>query len=163
MLKRAANIGTLWRLRLSQVFSSPAAPVRCDWRVLTGSKMANSAGFQLLTGASRPLLFCGFNGVVLEKFQEGISWRLGYDVICLNGSRDLDALKRITAETPFSIQGTAVTGLTRNVVENGLPYDKRERQLVFAEQVVMPRSFEDRARLVRILAGLADRSLAGEL
>jgi hypothetical protein len=160
VLKRAANIGTLWRLKLSQVLTHPQL-LNFDaiGVFLTGSKMAEfRTGFQLLSGTSRPLLFCGFNGVVLEKFQEGISWRLGYDVICLNGNRDLDALKRITAATPFSIQGTAITGLTRNVVEAGLPYDKRERQLVFAEQVVMPRSFEDRARLVRILAGLAERS-----
>ena len=160
VLERAAKIGTLWRHKLPEILTHPEL-LQFDaiGVFLTGSKLAEfRTGFQLLPGTSKPLLFCGFNGVVLEKFQEGISWRLGYDVICLNGKRDLAALERITAATPYSLQGTAITGLTRNGVETGLSYDERERQMVFAEQVVMPRSFEDRARLVRILAGLAERS-----
>ena len=106
------------------------------------------------------MLFCGFNGVVLEKFLEGISWRLGYDLICLNGPRDKDAMHQIVIGSPFAEQPTVLTGLRRNggPGTTPIPHDKRGRQMVFTEQVVMPRNEQDRADMVRILADLARRS-----
>ena len=73
---------------------------------LTGSKISDvRLALGLLPAGERPLLFCGFNGVVLEKFIEGMSWRLGYDLICLNGPRDRDAmLERMVSTTPFRRQ-----------------------------------------------------------
>ena len=58
---------------------------------LTGSKL-NDIRLALQQERQRPLLFCGFNGVVLDHFIEGVSWRLGYDLICLSGPRDQNAL-----------------------------------------------------------------------
>ena len=57
------------------------------------------------------MLFCGFNGVVLDHFIE-VSWRLGYDLICLSGPRDQDALEQLVE--PASQQRTVLTGLRRN-------------------------------------------------
>ena len=51
---------------------------------LTGSKI-NDIRLALQRSRQRPLLFCGFNGVVLDHFIEGVSWRMGYDLICLSG------------------------------------------------------------------------------
>ena len=107
----------------------------------------------------RPLLFCGFNGVVLDHFIEGVSWRLGYDLICLSGPRDQDALQQLVAGTPFAQQRTVLTGLRRNAPSSGLiPLGERPRRLVFAEQVIMPASASERAWLVRLLSDLARRS-----
>ena len=125
---------------------------------LTGSKL-NDIRLALQREHQRPLLFCGFNGVVLDHFIEGVSWRLGYDLICLSGPRDQNALEQLVAGTPFAQQHTVLTGLRRNAPTTGLvPLTQRPRRLVFAEQVIMPASTSERARLVRLLSDLASRS-----
>ncbi|QNI65675.1 DUF6716 putative glycosyltransferase [Synechococcus sp. A15-44] len=125
---------------------------------LTGSKL-NDIRLALQQERQRPLLFCGFNGVVLDHFIEGVSWRLGYDLICLSGPRDQESLAQLVAGTPFAQQRTVLTGLRRNTPSTDLiPLAKRPRRLVFAEQVIMPASTSERARLVRLLSDLANRS-----
>ncbi len=87
----------------------------------------------------------------MEHFVEGISWRLGYDLICLSGPRDRDALNQLVAKTPFAQQQTVLTGLQRNgTIEALSPAGQRPKRLVFAEQVVMPSSARDRAEMVKI-------------
>jgi hypothetical protein len=61
----------------------------------------------------RPALFCGFNGLVFEKFEEGLAWRLGYDVIGLNGPRDQDAFVDFLHATDFERQPSVIVGLRR--------------------------------------------------
>ena len=125
---------------------------------LTGSKI-NDIRLALQRDRQRPLLFCGFNGVVLDHFIEGVSWRLGYDLICLSGPRDQEALAQLVSGTPFGQQRTILTGLRRNPPSPDLvPVDQRPRRLVFAEQVIMPASTTERTRLVRLLSDLANRS-----
>ena len=162
ILRRAEELGTLWRFPMGQLVTNPAL-LQFDaiGVYLTGSKISDfRESLSLVPTRKRPLLFCGFNGVVLEKFAEGISWRLGYDLICLSGPRDREALDQIVAGTPFQHQATVLTGLQRNAAADagGLSQEQRRRQLVFAEQVVMPRSSQERAEMVRILADLARRS-----
>ena len=98
--------------------------------------------------------------MVLEKFLEGMSWRLGYDLISLSGPRDREAMERMIQHTPFDQQRSVLVGLRRNgsTERAPLPRSERPKQLLFAEQVVMPSSQEDRAEMVRILADLARRS-----
>ena len=162
ILKRAQELGTLWRFEMGQVLTHPALlEFDAIGVYLTGSKISDfRQALSLRPKREQPLLFCGFNGVVLEKFAEGISWRLGYDLIGLSGPRDQDALNQIVAGTPFEQQTTVLTGLRRNDSSTNppLPRKQRPRQLIFAEQVVMPRSVQDRAEMVRILADLARRS-----
>ncbi len=161
-LSRAASLGRLWQFEMGRLLTHPELN-RFDaiGVYLTGSKISDfRLTLDLLHQDNRPLLFCGFNGVVLEKFMEGMSWRLGYDVICISGPRDRDTLDRMVAGTPFDQQTTVVTGLRRNRTTNLelLPRRERPKRLTFAEQVVMPSRKEDRVRLVRILADLARRS-----
>ena len=166
VLRALERIGPVWGL------SQPA--LLADRRLdqfdaigvyLTGSKLADFRSTyhlsrQSLRRAVRPL-FCGFNGVVLERFEEAIAWRLGYDLICLNGPRDQARLELLLRHTPFSGQRSVLTGLGRN---RPVPAsDQRLRRLVFAEQVVMPATALERRRLVRILARLARRSPEWEL
>ena len=61
----------------------------------------------------RPAQFCNFNGLVFEKFEEGLAWRLGYDVIGLNGPRDRDAFVDFLHATEFSRQPSVIVGLRR--------------------------------------------------
>ena len=124
---------------------------------LTGSKI-NDIRLAIQRDRHPPLLFCGFNGVVLDHFIEGVSWRLGYDLICLSGPRDQQALTQLVAGTPFEQQRTILTGLRRNAPSPDLvPLGQRPRRLVFAEQVIMPASATERSRLVRLLSDLARR------
>jgi len=162
ILQRAEAIGTLWRFDMGQLLMHP------DLRrfdaigvYLTGSKISDfRLALNLLPKDTQPLLFCGFNGVVLEKFLEGISWRLGYDLICLNGPRDQEVLDQMLLGSPFAEQPTVITGLQRNseAIRSRTAHKDRRRQLIFAEQVIMPRQHADRAEMVRILADLARRS-----
>jgi hypothetical protein len=159
ILQRIASLGTVWRQNLARLLNNPKL-LQFDavGVFLTGSKL-NDIRIALERHQQRPKLFCGFNGVVLEHFVEGISWRLGYDLICLSGPRDRDALNQLVAKTPFAGQKTVITGLQRNGTLAVLPpAAQRPKRLVFAEQVVMPSSARDRADMVKILAELATRS-----
>ena len=162
ILTRAAALGELWRLDMGQLLTHPKLRQFDAIGVyLTGSKISDfRLALGLLPSNERPLLFCGFNGVVLEKFVEGVSWRLGYDLIGLSGPRDRDALERMLEGTPFADQRAVLTGLHRNTAPDQHPKgrDQRRKQLIFAEQVVMPSTAVDRAEMVRILADLARRS-----
>jgi len=162
VLQRAKAKGTLWRFEIGQLLTHPEL-LRFDaiGVYLTGSKISDfRLALSMLSKDVRPLLFCGFNGVVLEKFQEGMSWRLGYDLICLNGPRDQFELDQMLMGSPFVGQTTVLTGLKRNgeAIRPKTIRQSRRKQLVFAEQVVMPRQYGDRAELLRILADLARRS-----
>ena len=162
ILQRAAALGDLWRLDMGQLLThSELLYFDAIGVYLTGSKISDfRLALGLLPSRERPLLFCGFNGVVLEKFMEGMSWRLGYDLVCLSGPRDREALDRMLEGSPFAGQRTVLTGLHRQEIsdEQLLDQQQRRKQLVFAEQVVMPSSPADRAEMVRILADLARRS-----
>ena len=116
ILKRAQALGRLWRHEMGQLLTHPELMQFDAIGVfLTGSKISDfRLALGLLPASERPLLFCGFNGVVLEKFMEGMSWRLGYDLICLSGERDREALERMVASTPFLRQQTVLTGLGRS-------------------------------------------------
>jgi hypothetical protein len=113
----------------------------------------------------RPALFCNFNGLVFEKFEEGLAWRLGYDVIGLNGPRDRDAYADFLHATEFSRQPSVISGLRRKTdtpprslkVPGSSPAAAR-KLFVFAEQVVVPRGYRDRQSLVAVMARLADAS-----
>ncbi|MFQ6539612.1 MULTISPECIES: DUF6716 putative glycosyltransferase [Aphanothece] len=128
---------------------------------LTGSKLAEfrSAYHQSRHQQAPPraLLFCGFNGVVLERFEEAITWRLGYDLICLNGPRDQVRFERFLRHTPFQSQRTLLTGLGRSHVAQTKPLSSRPRRLVFAEQVALPALPQERQEMVRHLVALARR------
>ena len=162
ILQRAAALGDLWRLDMGQLLThSELLHFDAIGVYLTGSKISDfRLALGLLPSRERPLLFCGFNGVVLEKFMEGMSWRLGYDLVCLSGPRDREALDRMLEGSPFAGQRTVLTGLHRQDISDDplLDQQQRRKQLVFAEQVVMPSTPTDRAEMVRILADLARRS-----
>lgn len=109
----------------------------------------------------RPALFCGFNGLVFEKFEEGLAWRLGYDVIALNGPRDRRAFEEFVRGSPFAAQPHVVTGLHRrpSAPARSTKGDAAGRKLfVFAEQVVAPRLDAEREALVSTLLRLANNS-----
>jgi hypothetical protein len=166
VLQALDRSGPLWRFTPQQLLADPRLDGFTAIGVyLTGSKLAEFRSVYHLSREQRRRprrpLFCGFNGVVLERFEEAIAWRLGYDLICLNGPRDQARLELLLRHTPFQGQRTVLTGLGRQRPQE--PGAERPRRMVFAEQVVMPAAPAERRRLVRILARLARRSPAWEL
>lgn len=139
VLQGLERIGPVWRLGPRELLADRRLDQFDAIGVyLTGSKLAEFRSTYQLSRQSlgrgvRPL-FCGFNGVVLERFEEAISWRLGYDLICLNGPRDQARLDLLLRHTPFSSQRSVLTGLGRNRPQP-CP-DQRLRRLVDRKSVV---------------------------
>lgn len=164
VIEAVKHTAQLWTQTTAQLLNEPRlADFTAIGVYLTGSKLAEFRSSYHLTCQQlhrRALpLFCGFNGVVLERFEEAIAWRLGYDLICLNGPRDQSDLTQLVSHTPFAGQRTVLTGLSRQARLNAREeHGQRQRQLVFAEQVVMPAKPAERRRMVQLLARLAQRS-----
>ena len=97
----------LWRKTTAQLLREPRlAGFSAIGVYLTGSKLAefrSSYHHSCEQHQRRALpLFCGFNGLVLERFEEAIAWRLGYDLICLNGPRDQERASITSHSLHFS-------------------------------------------------------------
>jgi hypothetical protein len=107
---------------------------------------------------TRPVLFTGFNGLILEKFEEGVAWRIGYDLVTVGGEVDAETFRRTFAGTPVVDQPIVVCGLGfANVVKRDMaPRDRR--RLVFAEQAIIPKGRADRLWLVGQFVRIADAS-----
>ncbi len=105
-------------------------------------------------GEARPAIFTGYNGLVYEKFEEGLAWRLGYDFIALNGERDRRAAVAFLGRDDDCF---VITGIGHDV-----PPVEREPtarpMLLFAEQVIVPSSYNERAYLAQELRRLAEEN-----
>lgn len=101
----------------------------------------------------RPTIFTGFNGLVFEKFEEGLAWRAGFDVITVNGERDRAAMQKFFAQGPE--QQAVVTGFGKSPAQQARS-DHGPRLFVFAEQVIVPSKTGEREQLVIELARLAN-------
>lgn len=133
----------------------------------TGSRIARFRHDADLADRARgrrgPALFSGFNGLVFERFEEGAAWRLGCDVVALNGPRDRDAFLEFARGTPFERQPLAITGLRRATDRPQRPVKPppgpgARPVFVFAEQVAAPSDPRHRAELAATLARLARAS-----
>lgn len=124
----------------------------------TGSKKArfrsDIAALYALNGR-RPFVFAGYNGVVYERYEEGMFWRLGYDAICLNGPRDEMIFRAAVAGSPFEAQPIAITGINKPKLER---FPTERPLAVFAEQVVVPAEATERQWLFSRIAELALRN-----
>jgi hypothetical protein len=93
----------------------------------------------------RPLLFTGYNGVVLVKFEEGISWRTGYDIIAMNSPEDREKALAFNSHcaNPQTVP-MPIVGINRTRKKacgwapDSDPAWERSKRLIFAEQVLFP-------------------------
>lgn len=108
----------------------------------------------------RPLLFTGYNGVVLERFEDGISWRSGFDIIALNSPEDLEKANAFAGHSTIQRPTLMpIVGINRNekALDPKLGFVsnwENLRQVVFAEQVLFPRGVREKfylySQLIRI-------------
>lgn len=107
-----------------------------------------------LLSLPRPLVFTAFNGLVFEKFEEGVFWRLGCDIIGLNGPRDKILFDEFMLGREQEAPKAVLTGLHRG--KPGERVASERRKMVFCEQIVVPGVRKDRRQLFSLLAKLAE-------
>jgi hypothetical protein len=111
----------------------------------------------------RPLLFTGFNGVVLHKFEDGLSWRCGYDLIALNSPED--HAKAISFGDMTGGALMPIIGINRTLkspTDSSSTWNSRKK-IVFAEQVLFPASNPEKFYLYSQLIRLALNSPEWEI
>ncbi|MES2995442.1 MAG: DUF6716 putative glycosyltransferase [Verrucomicrobiota bacterium] len=109
----------------------------------------------------RPVLFTGYNGVVLMKFEEGMGWRTGYDFVALNSPEDDFKAKQFLSHcAPPRSTPTPIIGIDRKKI--GAPWQPahdpswyQKKRLIFAEQVLFPRSDVEKSYLYSHLVRIA--------
>ena len=109
--------------------------------------------------------FTGFNGLSYEKFEEGLAWRLGFDVIALNGPRDKTLFTDFVGYGPWKEQPTIITGLVqaKEIADDKEDASKNaegktRKTFVFAEQVIVPSSLPERRYLLSQLIRIANKN-----
>jgi hypothetical protein len=131
---------------------------------LSGSKLRSIwsvvNGYFAETG-TRPLLFCGYNGLIIQGFEDGVSWRTGYDLIALNSPEDRNKAIALDDHCAVAHSGLMpIIGIDRTNkscrLETGSSGEawRSHKQVVFAEQVLFPESNNEKfylySHLVRI-------------
>lgn len=103
----------------------------------------------------RPLLVTGYNGVVYEGHLEGMLWRTGADLVCVNSAKDLKIFQRHLTELEVD------PGF---LVRTGIPYLWHQRKphgpirsIAFACQPSVPGRWDERRYLIRRLIDYAER------
>lgn len=111
---------------------------------------------------SRPGIFTGFNGLTYEKFEEGLAWRLGYDVLVLNGPRDRSLFNEFVEFSHCNNQPYLISGMSQSKQNKSNEKKCTEaktrnnrKQFVFAEQVVVPTTKSERRYLISQLLRIA--------
>lgn len=110
---------------------------------------------------TRPLLFTGYNGLVLRLFEDGLSWRSGYDLIALNSPED--HLKAAAFGDHSTLKRSAlmpIIGIDRTnkspvAAPDASPSWQEVKQIVFAEQVLFPKSNAEKFYLYTHLIRIA--------
>lgn len=124
---------------------------------LFGIRRAIEARQLLGTSTRRPLLVTGYNGLIYEKHVEGLLWRLGYDVVCVDSRADMRLFTRILDDLNVSSDTLLYTGspLIRHRLEASarpLPAaDAPVQCILFATQAIAPSRLRDRAYLLNCL------------
>ncbi len=127
---------------------------------LTGSdirKFWEFTGHYFVENGRRPVIFAGYNGIVLEKFEEGLAWRCGYDFIAMNSPADHRRATRFLEQLREpEVSSLATIGIRRGRENRPLQIaNSTKKQIVFAEQVIFPAKQSEKFYLYGHLVRLA--------
>lgn len=124
---------------------------------LVGLRMA--AGRTFGEHVRRPVFVTGYAGVVYEKYAEGILWRSGYDLICVNSTADHEMFDTMLRGAGVPSDGLVRTGFA---VLDGPPRERlRDHHvgdigtITFAVQPDVPSAKREREYIIERLAGHA--------
>ncbi|MEO5714673.1 MAG: DUF6716 putative glycosyltransferase [Luteolibacter sp.] len=155
---RVPSINEIWHL---------PEMISCDaiGPYLPGSKLRSiwtGVNDHFTKTGTRPLLFTGYNGLILKLFEDGLSWRIGYDLIALNSPED--EMKAVAFEDHSTLKRAGlmpIIGIDRTnkrdvpPVDDSTPSWRDLKQIVFAEQVLFPKSDNEKFYLYSHLARIA--------
>ena len=94
----------------------------------------------------RPVLVVGYAGVVYEKHVEGLLWRVGADIICVNSAHDHDLFSRVMDAVGLDTAALVRTGYPAIAVgESAAPSaDPDPKTVTFAIQPDVPKTRKER-------------------
>lgn len=103
----------------------------------------------------RPIIVTGYCGLVYEKRLEGVVYRLGADVICVNSLADMEQFQPLLRELP-EVQKASfiVTGLLNWQVPEKFSCHKKKK-ILFATQQMVPKQRREREYILLKLAQYA--------
>ena len=106
---------------------------------------------------SRPVLFAGYVGIVYENFMQGFMDRQPLDVYYVNCKNDLKLFKKYCRKLKLPADNLVLTGLPMlDTAYRLVPERNRSsKALLFAGQPTVPKSFKERAYIIRYLVGYA--------
>jgi hypothetical protein len=138
---------------------------------LVGLRMA--AGRTFGEHVRRPVFVTGYAGVVYEKYAEGIMWRSGYDLICVNSTADHEMFDRMLRGARVPTDGLVRTGFAvldgpqrerssdhriddigtiTFAVQPDVPSVKREREYIIERLTGHARAYPERRVVVKMRA-----------
>lgn len=102
---------------------------------------------------NRPIIICGYPGVILTSRFIGYSNRAFCDIILLNSIYDFEKYKKFSLWYNLNYSNAFVYGYS---FEKIIKKQCNKKYIVFAEQSVIPKTFRDRMYLVGRLLDYAD-------
>jgi glycosyltransferase involved in cell wall biosynthesis len=103
----------------------------------------------------RPIIICGYEGLVYEKHIEGLLWRYGADIILVNSPSDYTLFSNTLKELGLDGSCLHCAGFAR-LAGNGEQVNYQDNnKIVFATQPSVPRSYQERVYLLNSLIAFA--------
>lgn len=108
--------------------------------------------------AKRPVFVCGYQGAIIMFHLEGLLWRIGSDVICVNTEEDDDLFRGRLSELGYDTEVlTRVGFLTADLPAIQGVREGPIESILFAVQAMIPARVEERRYILRRLVEYAQR------
>jgi hypothetical protein len=108
-------------------------------------------------GNLRPLIVSAYPGLVLRDAYDGYAMRCGCDLVWLNCSRDLHRYREMCSAFGISRDNARLFGVASLLQASIRAPDADRGPVVFFEQPVIPRHYDERVFLARELVSMAFR------
>jgi glycosyltransferase involved in cell wall biosynthesis len=105
----------------------------------------------------RPVIACGYEGLVYENHIEGLLWRYGADVILVNSPSDYSLFSKVLNELGLDDCCLHCVGFARLSGDGEQVNYQDNSKIVFATQPSVPRSYQERVYLLNSLIAFAKR------
>jgi hypothetical protein len=106
---------------------------------------------------SRPLVVTGYVGVVYEKHLEGLLWRIGADVICMNSLHDYELFRGYCDDLDVDPSPLVRSGFVMAMPERQPLRQRDIEHVVFVVQPSVPAKREEREYILRQLMAYSER------
>ncbi|WP_350297390.1 DUF6716 putative glycosyltransferase [Agrobacterium arsenijevicii] len=105
----------------------------------------------------RPLIVCAYPGLLLRDAYDGLAMRSGCDLVWLNSTKDIDAYRKMCDAFGISAGNARLFGVAPLLQKIERSDDDKTKPVVFFEQAVIPRHYDERVYLARQLVILAKK------